>query len=88
MHNGDDFIKRLREDKQYREALGRCKTPAERKAVATFVETFVGTVGNIMGPVIERAEQDPEFAKRLAMALAEHKPVLSNSQTPTSGSNV
>jgi hypothetical protein len=87
MHNRNDFIKRLREDKQYREAMGRCRTSEERKTVANLVETFVGTVGDILGPAIERAQKDPEFSRRLARALSEHKRVLSNSQMNVSGSN-
>lgn len=87
MKNREDFLKRLREDPAYREALGRAKNAAERKFIQKVVEDFVGPFADILGPAIEQAESDPEFAAKLGQALVEKQSVLSQqSQTPTSGS--
>ena len=86
MSGSDDFVKRLREDTQYKEAMGRARSPAERKMIAKFVEGFVGSVGAILGPAIEQARTDPEFAERLRKALNEGKDVLTDEGTEVSGS--
>lgn len=87
MSHRENFLKALREDPRYREALGRARTPQERKAIQHLVEGLVGGIGDVVAPAIERAKVDPAFATRLARALAEGKDVLSNSETATSGSN-
>jgi hypothetical protein len=86
MKTREDFIKRLREDPKYREALGRARTAEERKAISRIVEGFVGSFANVLGPAIEQAEQDPAFATKLGRALIEKQDVLSKSQQHTSGS--
>jgi len=87
MKTRDEFLKRLREDPAYREALGRAQNAGERKTIQKLVEGFVAPFADILGPAIERAENDPEFAAKLGQALVEKQSVLSNqSQTPTSGS--
>jgi hypothetical protein len=83
----NDFVKRLREDPQYRASLGRARNPAERKIIATLVEGLVGGIGDILGPAIEKARNDPTFAAKLARALSEGKDVLSNSEPAPSGSS-
>ncbi len=82
----DEFIKRLREDPRYRAALGRARNAEERKNISTVVEGFVGSFGDILGPAIEQARNDPKFATKLAKALKEREGVLSKSQQETSGS--
>ena len=86
MKTREDFVKRLREDPRYREALGRARTVAERKAISELVESFVGSAGAILGPIIEQSQNDPEFASQLARALLEKQGVLSKSQPVASGS--
>jgi hypothetical protein len=84
----EDFIKRLREHPQYREALGRARNAAERKAIASIVEGFFLPAADILGPAIEQAQKDPAFAAKLGRALLEKQSVLTpQSQTPVSGSN-
>jgi hypothetical protein len=84
----DELIKQLRDDPNYRAALGRARNAAERKAVSAMVEGFVGNVGEILGPAMEQAKNDPEFNAKLARALKEHYSVLNNGSQPKSGSNV
>jgi len=86
MADRTDFVKRLRENPKYREALGRARNAAERKAISDTVEGIIRSFGDIMGPAIDQAQSDPEFAAKLARALQEHKDVLNRSQQPTSGS--
>lgn len=87
MNSGNDFIKKLRSDVLYRQALGRARTPEERKAIASMVEGMVGSIGDVLGPLIDKARQDPEFAKQLGRALAEGGGVLNDVPTKASGSN-
>jgi hypothetical protein len=82
----NDLIKRLRADPMYKEALGKARSPAERKAIAELVEGLVGRVGDILTPVIDRVKHDPEFAEQLGKALDEGKDVLTDSTPDTSGS--
>jgi hypothetical protein len=83
----NDLIKRLRADPMYKEALGKARSAVERKAIAELVEGLVGPIGDVLGPAIERAKQDPEFAKQLGKALSEGKDVLTGSMPVTSGTN-
>lgn len=88
MKSREDLVKRLKEDPRYREALGRARNPAERKAIASLVESLVGEAGAILGPIAERVESDPEFREQLAKALNDRQGVVSQqSPTPVSGSN-
>ena len=85
MKTRDDFLQRLREDPAYRAALGQAKSAAERKAISSLVEEFVGSAAEILLPALDRAKNDPEFARQLAKALTEHQSVVSK-QSPVSGS--
>jgi hypothetical protein len=67
--------------------LGAARTDKERQAIIAIVEGFVGDAGAILGPAIEQAKKDPQFAARLGRALLDGKDVLSNSEPATSGSN-
>lgn len=80
-----DFLKRLHEDEAYKGALAGARSDAERARVAQVVEGFVGSFADILGPLIVRAQQDPEFAKQLAKALSEGQRVVTGEQS-TSGS--
>lgn len=86
MKDRDSLLKALRENPRYRTALGNARNAAERKAIASLVEDLVGSVGDIIGPAMERAKTDPAFAARLARALVEGKDVLSNIEPTSSGS--
>jgi len=88
MSGREDFIKRLREHPKYREALGRARNAAERKAISSVVEEFIGNFGEVLGPAMDMAQADPTFAPKLAKAIKERQDVVSQqSQTPVSGSN-
>lgn len=69
MSQPNDLVKKLRTDAKYKEALGKARSGAERKAITQLVETFVGAIGDVLGPAIARAKSDPSFARQLAMAL-------------------
>lgn len=86
MRNRNDFMKRLHEAERFKQALATARTDAEREAIKTFVEEFVGRFANVLAPMIDRAEKDPDFARQLGKALVEGKGVLSTSELVTSGS--
>jgi len=77
-----DFIKRLREHPKYREALGRARNAAERKAISNIIEGMVGDFATVLGPAIDMAQTDPEFGAKLTRALKERNDVVSK-QSPT-----
>ena len=85
MRSRQDFIKMLRSSPNYRAALGKARNSEERKLVSAVVEEFVGNFGELLGPLIERAQQDPAFAQQLGKALINDNDVLST-DGPTSGS--
>jgi hypothetical protein len=76
MRNRAEFIKRLHEDPKFKHALASVKTDAERKAIAHTVEEFVGSFGDVLGPILDRAQNDPEFARQLGQALNERQGVV------------
>ncbi len=76
MQNRDDFLKRLREDPRYKEAIAKARTPAEKQKIVNLVEGFVGSFGEILGPLIERSKIDPEFAQQLGQALSGRQDVV------------
>lgn len=83
----DDIIKQLRDNPQYREALGRARTPDERKNIARFVEGFASNFAPILQQLGAAMEHDPEFLIKLGRALVERQDVLNNqSPAPASGS--
>lgn len=86
MKNRDDFMKRLHDADRFKQALATARTDAEREAIKSLVEEFVGGFADVLGPLIVRAEKDPAFARQLGMALIEGKDVLSNETPNTSGS--
>lgn len=86
MKTREDFIKSLKENPQYREALGRARNAEERKAISRIVEGFVSSFADVLGPAIEQAEKDPTFAAKLGKALVEKQDVLNTSPQPVSGS--
>jgi hypothetical protein len=85
MKSKSDFVRRLHEDKKYQAALKSARTDAERQRIATMVESFVGSYGEILGPLIERAKKDPAFAQQLSRALIDGQRVVT-SEPVTSGS--
>jgi hypothetical protein len=83
----DDILRALRENPQYREALGRARTPEERKNIARLVEGFAGNFAPLLQQVSDAVDSDPEFPIKLGRALADQQDVLkAASQTPVSGS--
>ena len=81
-----EFLKRLRESPGYREVMGRARNAEERKKLAAAAEQFIAPFADLLGPLIARAEADPEFAKQLGRDLVEGKGVLSTSEPEVSGS--
>lgn len=86
MRKREDFIQRLHENAKFKHALEQARTEEERKAIAAATEKFVATFADILGPLIERAEQDPLFAEQLGRALSENQHVVTSSDPPKSGS--
>jgi len=86
MRNKEDFIKRLQQSDRFKSALAAARSPAEKAQVKALVEEFVSGFAEVLGPLIERAETDSEFAQQLGRSLVEQKVVLSTSDPVTSGS--
>jgi hypothetical protein len=83
----NDVLKMLRDNPQYREALGRARTPEERKNIQRIVEGFLGNFTPLFQQLSDAVEQDPEFPIKLGRALAERQDVLKDaSKAPVSGS--
>lgn len=82
-----DFLRRLHESQEYRNALAQARTEGERKAVAAFVGEFVGGFADVLGPLIERASRDPVFAAQLGQAVAERRSVVTAAAPEVSGSH-
>lgn len=78
MRSKSDFLKRLQSDEKYRAALRAARTDAERKAIAEMVEGFVGSIAEVLAPLIEKAKKDPGFAQQLSKALAEPQHVVTS----------
>ncbi len=87
MTNRADFLRRLHESPEYRAALSHAGSEAERKAIVAFVNEFVGSFADVLGPLIERASLDPVFASKLGQAVAERRPVVTSTASSTSGSS-
>lgn len=86
MRTKADFIKRLREDDLYKQALAKAKDDNERAAIARIVEGMVGNFADKLGPVIERAQNDPVYAEQLKRALVGDQQVLTDIEPEVSGS--
>ena len=86
MRTKEDFIKRLREDGLYKDALSKAKNDKERAEVSRLVEGMVGQFAELLGPIIARAESDPVFVEELKRALVEGEQVVNDSEPATSGS--
>lgn len=82
----EDFIKRLREDSLYKQALAKAKDDKERAAIAALVEGMVGDFAEKLGPIAERVQHDPAFAEQLKRAVVEGKQVLTDNEPVPSGS--
>lgn len=87
MRKRSDFIQRLHQSEKFKLALNQARTEEERQAVQAATEQFVTTFADILGPLIERVEQDPEFARQLGQALVEKQNVVTTSDPATSGSS-
>lgn len=85
MRTKSDFIKRLRQSPTFKAALAAAKTPEEKATVAAAAEEFVSSFAEILAPLIERAQNDPEFAAQLGRQLAEQHGVVT-SEPAKSGS--
>ena len=82
-----DILKILRENPQYREAMGRARTPEERKNIQHIVEGFVGNFAPFFQQVADAVKNDPELPIKLGRALVEKQDVLkTRNQAPVSGS--
>lgn len=86
MRNRAEFLKRLHESDKFKDAMGRARTDEERQKVQAAVDAFVGSFADVLGPLIERAQSDPEFAQQLGRVLAERQQVVTTSDPPKSGS--
>lgn len=87
MRKRSDFIDRLHQSEKFKHALAQARDENERKAIQAATEQFVATFADILGPMIERAEQDPDFARQLGQALVEGQNVVTTSDPAKSGSS-
>jgi len=79
-------IDNLRNDELYKDALSKARTNKEREFISGYVESMINSFVSAIEPLIERAQDDPEIAARLAEAFKAGSSVL-NSNGPVSGSN-
>ena len=79
------LVDRLHDDDLYRLALGKAPSDTERKIIEKIVEDFVGAFADALEPLVERANNDPEFARELDRALADGE-TLVNHNTGSHGS--
>ena len=86
MKTKEDIIKRLRSDPLYQSALKSAKTDDERRRVIALTEGFVGQFAEVLGPFIQRVEDDPVFAERLKRSLATGEEIVSDVEPNVSGS--
>lgn len=87
MRKRSDFIQRLHQSEKFKHALAQAKDDKERAAIRAATEQFVSAFADVLGPLIERAEQDPEFARQLGQALVERQSVVTTSDPVKSGSS-
>jgi hypothetical protein len=82
----EDFLKTLRNDPLYQSALKSAKTDEERKRVIAITEDFVGQFADVLGPLINRAENDPVFREQMKRSLVEDEGVITDVESVASGS--
>jgi len=86
MKKNVDFLKKLRDDPMYREALKSAKTDEERRRVIAVTEAFVSQFASVLEPLIDKVQSDPKFAEQLRQSLKGEDEIVSSKATPT-GSN-
>lgn len=86
MKKNVDFIKALRDDPMYREALKSAKTDEERRRVIAVTEAFVSQFASVLEPLINKVQSDPKFAEQLRQSLKGEDEIVSSKATLT-GSN-
>ena len=86
MKTREDFIKQLRQSSNFKAALSAARTPEERAQIKALTEEFVQSFADVLGPLIERTQEDPEFAHQLERSLAEKQIVFSSTDPNVSGS--
>lgn len=86
MRNRSDFIKRLHESPRFKAALEMARTDEERKTIQAAAEQFVDSFASVLAPLIDRAENDPEFAEQLGRRLVDPQGVVTASDPALSGS--
>lgn len=87
MRTRSDFIQRLRESEKFKSALATAKDDDERKRLTAAAEQFVDSFASLLVPLIEKAENDPEFAMQLGRQLVERRGLVTASDPAMSGSN-
>jgi len=87
MQSKADFIKRLHESESFKRAMSQTRTNGERKRVAAAAEEFISTIAEVVGPLLERLRDDPEFREQLARSLAERQGLVTGTDPVLSGSS-
>lgn len=82
MKTRDDFIKRLHQTERFQAAVLAARTEEERRAVIAAAEQFVDSFAVVLAPLIERAENDHEFAQQLAGQLISRSAVITINKPP------
>ena len=86
MKSREDFLKKLRSDPLYQNALKAAKTPEEKKRIIATTEAFVSQFADVLAPLIQRAETDPLFREQMQRSIAEGDAVVTDVELETSGS--
>lgn len=87
MSKRNEFIKKLHDNVGFKNATQLARNDAERKTVIDVTERFVNSFIDVLLPLLEKAERDPEFSDQLAKAMNEGHNVLTVEDPMTSGSN-
>lgn len=78
--NKQDYFKLLNDDPSFNAALQKTSDKKERQFIKAFTEEFLGSICDILEPLRQQIEKDPEeFKKRLADAENEILTIVSGS---------
>lgn len=70
------LVDRLHNDDLYKLALGKASSDGERLAIEKIVDDFVGAFADALEPLVEQANNDPEFAQELERTLADTETLI------------
>ena len=65
MFTKEALIKRLRNDRMFRDAMKMARNDAERYKIAATAEAFISTFIDVMSPIAAGVRSDPVLASKL-----------------------